>query len=104
MSKTNLREEPMLETTAPEILEGSGQLERWDRPEKRHPVRYRFTTTSEILEKPGFPRVVVARHSSGDIVSDVGEHFPEGEYRLFAEDGEVLKVKNLGIVWAILAS
>ena len=88
-----------------ELLEGVGQLEKWDHPDKKkYAVRYRFTITTEIVEKPGFPRVASKRHGEGVIESTSGEHFLEGEYRLYADD-ETLKVKNLGLgTWVILAS
>jgi hypothetical protein len=87
-----------------EIIEGVGQLEQWEHAETKHEVRYRFRITTEVIEKPGFPSVAGRQHSQGTVNSTRGETFPEGEYRLYAED-EILKVKNLGMgLWVILAS
>jgi hypothetical protein len=87
-----------------EILKGRGQLEDWQAPHGKHEVDYHFEIVTEIVERQGFPPVAGRRRSKGNIVSTVGDRLPEGEYRLYAEDGEVLKVKNLGFVWAILSS
>jgi hypothetical protein len=88
-----------------EVLEGRGQLEKWENPDKRYEVTYRFDIHSEIVERPGLPRVTSKRHSQGVIISATGERFPEGYYRLHASDGEVLKVQNVNLgIWVILAS
>lgn len=87
-----------------EILEGVGQLEQWEHPDRKHEVRFRFKITTEILQRAGFPPVVTKRYSQGAVESTVSDVFPEGEYRLYT-DAEVLKVKNSGFGhWAILAS
>jgi hypothetical protein len=88
-----------------ETIQGQGQLESWDRPEKKIPVSYRFDITTNILERPGFPRVATHRDSRGTVRSLSGESLSQGEYRLFASNGEVLKVQNIGLEeWVILAS
>jgi len=85
-------------------IEGQGQLENWERPDKKTPVSYHFDITTEVLERPGFPRVVARKHSIGSVRTISGVPIAEGEYRLFAEDSEILKVKNLFGQWVILAS
>lgn len=87
-----------------ETLEGRGQLEAWVNPVQKHEVDYHFEITTDIVERPGFPKVAARKHAHGTVISTVGKSFAEGEYRLFAQDGEILKVKNLGLAWTILAS
>jgi hypothetical protein len=88
-----------------ERLEGRGQLESWERPEKKIPVEYLFDITTDILARPGFPAVATRKHSKGSIHAISGESISQGYHRLFAEDGEILKVQNVGLdYWAILAS
>jgi len=94
-----------MNTQTQETLEGQGQLESWEHPENRIAVEYRFDITTEILERPGFPRVATRRHSSGTVRAITGESLSEGYFRLVGSDGEILKVKNMGLaMWAILAS
>jgi hypothetical protein len=38
-----------------ETIEGTGELELWDRPEKRISVGYHFEITTRVIERPGFP-------------------------------------------------
>jgi cystathionine beta-lyase len=75
-----------------ETIEGEGQLETWDEPERKIPVAYRF----EIVTNES------GRRSAGNICSLVAEPIAHGSYRLIASDGEVLSVKNLGASWTIL--
>ena len=86
-----------------EILEGDGQLEKWDGPHAEHPVRYRFEITREAPETSP-SRVALRLDGRGSVVSTSGEQFGEGEYRLYAEP-EIFKVKNLGQgLWVILSA
>jgi hypothetical protein len=87
-----------------DTIEGQGQLENWDHPDKAWAVRYRFDITTEYVERPGLPRVAARRRSSGFVRSTNGEVFPDGYYRLHAADGEILKVQSHGEAWVILAS
>ena len=75
-----------------EFVEGDGELERWEHPDGKHPVRYQFTITTETADKPGIHVVATRRHGIGRVTSLSGEVFGEGEYRLFMAYGEVLKV------------
>ncbi len=85
-----------------EKVEGRGQLESWERPEKKIPVSYMFDISTEILDSEG---LAVRRDSMGKIEALTGESIAEGYYRLFASDGEILKVKNVTLGhWVILAS
>jgi hypothetical protein len=88
-----------------EFVEGDGELERWEHPDGSHPVRYQFTITTEIVAKSGIHIVGTRRHATGRVTSLSGDVFAEGEYRLVAVDGEVLKVWNSGFGhWEILSS
>lgn len=87
-----------------EPLEGQGELERWERPGDRFPVEYFFDIVTEVRDRPGFPSATARSHSSGRVTALSGKPLSEGYYRLFASDGEILKVKNLGFGgWVILA-
>jgi hypothetical protein len=68
-----------------ERIEGTGKLEKWDQPDGQHDVNYNFTITTNIVERPGFPRVASTRHGQGTVRSTAGTAFPEGAYRLFCE-------------------
>jgi hypothetical protein len=58
-----------------------------------------------LFPKPGFPNVEASSSSLGTVVSLDGKIIPEGYYQLYADDGEILGVKNLGLnQWTILAS
>jgi hypothetical protein len=85
-------------------IQGQGQLETWDQPEKKISVAYRFEITTDVLARPGFPRVATRKHSTGNVSTLTGQSIGPGYYRLYASDGEVLKVQNLGGQWMILAS
>jgi len=88
-----------------EYLEGDGELECWENPDKKYVVRYQFTIITEIIAKTGIHAVGTRRHGIGRVTALSGEFFAEGEYRLIAEDGEVLKVFNSGLDhWEILSS
>ena len=94
-----------MRTNTQEKMEGRGQLETWENPEKRIPVAYTFDITTEILARPGFPHVVTRRNSIGKIRGLAGEAIAEGYYRLVASDGEILRIQNVGLgQWVILAS
>ncbi len=87
-----------------EQMQGEGELESWDRPGERFPCDYFFNITTNVLERPGFPRVTTHISAVGTVHSTERD-IPQGDYRLFASDGEILKVRNLGIgEWTILAS
>ncbi len=50
-----------------EKIEGRGQLESRERPEKKIPVSYAFEITTDILARPGFPRAATRKDSIGKI-------------------------------------
>jgi hypothetical protein len=88
-----------------ERIEGQGQLENWDQPGNKFSVDYEFDITTEILEKPGLPPVGTRKHSRGNVSSSTREFIEQGYYRLYASDGEILRVQNVGLdLWVILAS
>jgi hypothetical protein len=90
-------------TPMQEEVEGVGQLEKWEHPDKKHEVQYQFRISTEIIARPGFPPMT-ERRSKGTVQSVAGELLPEGEYRLYTDE-EILKVKNAGLgIWVILAS
>jgi hypothetical protein len=92
-----------MKSVSGEKKEGRGQLESWDRPDKKLPVAYAFDITTDIVARPGVPRVAARSHSMGKITALTGESIAEGSYQLFASDGEILKVKNVGLgQWVIL--
>ena len=86
-----------------EELEGTGTLRRIELPPAEWRVRYRFDIETKVVERPGFPRVEAHSSSRGTVIAMSGEDIPVGIYQLTAENGETLRVKNVGITWAILA-
>jgi hypothetical protein len=88
-----------------ETLQGIGLLEEHPHSERKHEVRYQFTITTDVLERPGSPRVATGRRSQGSVESIAGEVFPVGFYRLTTADQEILRVQNLGAGgWFIVSS
>lgn len=86
-------------------IEGTGQLEKWDHPDGQDEVIYRFDIETDAAEIPREPRIKVDFRGRGTVRSTTGTVFAQGTYRLYCADGEVLKVKNLGIgIWTILSS
>ena len=85
-----------------QTLEGTGTLRKHS-PSAQWTVKYRFQITTRIVTKAGFPPAMGKSHSSGTVEAANGETIPLGEYQLEASDGEILRVTNLGITWAILA-
>lgn len=88
----------------PEELEGKGTLRRLEPPTAEWQVEYRFAIAMAIRQRTGFPRIGARLYSSGTVSASDGKVIPEGYYELTAQDGEILRVKNLGIgQWTILA-
>ena len=88
-----------------ETLEGQGELEDLEHPDKKWAVRYLFDIRTETtVERPSLPSWAIRKHSTGYVRPLVGGAFPLGYYRLYTSDGEILRVKNLGQAWPILAS
>jgi hypothetical protein len=86
-----------------ERLRGTGMLRHvtdsaigWD-------VGYEFTIRRGIIQQAGFPTVVAQSSSHGSVWSLSGDAIRRGYYELTTEDGETLRVKNLGVDWAIIA-
>ncbi len=88
-----------------EHLEGTGWLEKWERPDGQDEVSYRFTIEADIAGIPEAPGISATLRGNGTVVSTVGTIFPEGFYRLLCADDEILRVKNLGMgIWTIQSS
>jgi hypothetical protein len=67
-------------------------------------VKFDFAIYTRIIERPGFPRVAAKSNSNGKLYALSGEALPEGEYDLYCDDGEIMRVCNLGLgEWAMLA-
>ena len=88
-----------------ERKEGQGRLETVEPPEKVWQVSYRFDITTNIVRKPGVQAVAAGKSdSTGTVRSLDGKPIPEGEYLLHADDGEIMRVVNLGVdSWSMLA-
>ena len=91
---------------AHETLEGTGKLRRIGIPPLAFDVTYHLDIITSVIAHPGIPAMVRGRsRSQGTITSVTNEFIPGGEYDLETEDGETLRVKNLGVNhWHILAS
>ena len=76
-------------------LKGEGRLISRSDQSKEYQVSYNFDITTDITEKPGFPRVAAKSNSKGTVRALDGRYIPEGEYDLHCEN-EILRVKNIG--------
>jgi hypothetical protein len=87
-----------------ETLRGTGKLSSLGTPPKEWTVRYNFSIVTRVVERPGFPRVAAHSSSNGKVSDTNDEVIPQGVFQLEAEDGEILRVKNLGFgTWVIVA-
>jgi len=88
-----------------ETIEGKGRLESIREPGKIRQVTYRFDITTTHERKSGVAGSAVVRRSDshGWVRSLDGTPIPQGEYTLYAEDGEILRVDYFD-VWAIVGS
>jgi hypothetical protein len=88
-----------------DTIEGEGRLESIREPGKVWRVAYRFDITTTVQRKSGVAgaTVVTRRDSRGWVRSLDGSPIPQGEYTLYAEDGEILRVDYFD-VWAIVGS
>jgi hypothetical protein len=86
-----------------ETLEGEGILASIETPSHGWKVKYHFSITTETVRTPGFPPVASHSNSRGSVVALNGQSIPDGYYQLTAEDGEILRVKNMTGQWVILA-
>lgn len=88
-----------------EIKKGEGSLTAVTSPEMSCRVTFKFDIVRNIVRRPGFP-VAVGRADSRGIVQSVdGTLLPEGIYQLEADDGEILRVENVGLgTWVISSS
>jgi hypothetical protein len=86
-----------------EVLEGIGILRTIVPPATEWRVRYHFDVRTEIISKPGFPPVQGHSQGRGTIIDMGGAFLPEGTFELAAEDGEIFRVKNIGVTWAMIA-
>ena len=87
-----------------ETLEGTGTLRQPDHPAEQWRVRYRFEIHTRVVERPGFPPIAAESSGRGIVTAIDNASIPEGVYWLKAEDGEEIRVQNLGFAgWAILS-
>jgi hypothetical protein len=99
------RNEVRTETPMQERVEGQGRLETIAPPEKVSQVSYRFDIVANIVRKPNSSVVAVRSDNTGAVLSLNRKPIPEGGYALHTDDGEIIRVRNLGLgEWAILAS
>jgi hypothetical protein len=61
-----------------EVLQGIGQLENWEQPDRQREVSYRFLIITDIIETPEYPRVASKMHTQGIVKATTGEVLPEG--------------------------
>jgi hypothetical protein len=86
-----------------EVVEGVGRLESIREPEKVWQVKYHFEVTSTYSRKSvGSVGLRSERKwSEGTVASVDGTTIPQGEYRLHAQDEEILRVDYFD-VWSIV--
>jgi hypothetical protein len=87
-----------------ETLKGNGRLVSRESPSLEHEVEYEFHISARIVKTGGLPEVAADFSSRGRVRPLDGAPLALGEYTLHAEDGEILRVKNVGAAWVILAS
>jgi len=86
-----------------ELREGKGRLKTIEPPQREFDVRFRFNIYTEITI-PGSHGVGARFRSDGTVESIDGRDIPVGTYQLEADDGEILRVKNVGLNgWVIVA-
>lgn len=87
-----------------EVIKGKGRLVSSDTLTE-YQVEYEFHVFTEVVETSGLPPVAIKSKSTGWVRSLNGKPLSHGRYRLHAEDGEILRVKKVGLEeWRILAS
>jgi hypothetical protein len=88
-----------------ETIKGKGRLESIREPGEVREVEYHFDITTTVQRKSGVAvaAVITKRDSNGWARSLDGSPIPQGEYTLYAEDGEILRVDYFD-VWAIVPS
>jgi len=86
-----------------ERLKGTGKLTWLGPPSKEWTVHYNFSIILR-LESSNLPRAAAHSTSNGAVWDTNDEVIPQGIFQLEAEDGEILRVKNLGFnTWVIVA-
>lgn len=89
-----------------ETLQGEGQLRSGDPFSTDYiAVDYHIEIVTTLRNvRPGFPPVSQSK-ATVHIVRPVDPNvvLPEGYYSLTTHDGETLRIKNLGITWALLS-
>jgi hypothetical protein len=83
-----------------ETLEGTGKLRRIGFPLLEVEVTYRIEITTHVTHQPGFP-TITRKSSQGVVRAIANEHLPQGHYELETQDGETVKLQNIG-TWHIL--
>jgi hypothetical protein len=88
-----------------ETIEGKGRLESIREPGKTWEVEYHFDITTTVQRKSGVAGAAVTtkRDSSGWVRSSDGSPILQGEYTLYSEDGEILRVDYFDD-WTIVPS
>ena len=84
-----------------ETISGEGHLFTIELPETERLVQFDFQITTR--KTPGDLSTNPTSTSKGTVTALNKEPIPTGTYRLEAEDGLSLKVKNLGFTWTILS-
>jgi hypothetical protein len=85
--------------------EGNGKLRGIRTPMTEFDVLYEFTIVEHVIRRPGFPPAPGHTDTGGTVRSINGQFIPEGIYQLETEDGQSLRVTNLGLgEWRVLAS
>jgi hypothetical protein len=87
-----------------ETKEGEGTLKTLTPPQMSYRVTFRFEIFYNVVRKPGFPTVSTHSDSRGTVRALNDTPLPEGVCQLDADDGEILRVSNVGLdTWVILS-
>jgi len=84
-------------------VNGEGRLVSLQWPRREWRVAFRFQIQTTTINRPGFPQVAALGETTGRVEDLAGDLLPEGDYDLYADDGTVLRVSNVGMnEWAIV--
>ena len=87
-----------------EVLEGQGTLRQSGPSPVEWQVQYRFVIHTNLVPRPGFPPAVGKSHTDGSVSAVNGDFLPEGYFQLTAQDGEIMRIQNVGFAtWKILS-
>lgn len=84
-------------------FDGEGRLVSLQLSRREWRVAFRFQIQTTTIHRPGSPQVAAAGETTGRVEDLAGDFLPEGDYDLYADDGTVLRVSNVGMnEWTVV--